>query len=43
MGMSHLKNILILSFQDLYQFTFTQQWQNMPFSPFGATVQVAGA
>ena len=41
--MSHLKKILILSFQNLYQITFTQEWENMPFSPFGATVEVAGA
>ena len=41
--MSHLKKVFVLSFQNLYQITFTQEWENMPFSPFGATVEVAGA
>jgi len=41
--MSHLKKILVLCFQNLYKITFTQEWENMPFSPFGATVEMAGA
>lgn len=41
--MSHLKKILVLSCQNLHQITFIQEWENMPFSPFGATVEVAGA
>jgi len=43
MGMFHLKKILVLCFQNLYKITFTQEWESMPFSPFAATVEMAGA